>query len=94
MSSAPRAYAEEIVGLSLDVIFAYFNALLGPLSRATRSIPIVFVGASDPVGAGYVASLAHSGGNIMGFTLYEPSLRASGSAFSKRLRPESPKSHF
>jgi putative tryptophan/tyrosine transport system substrate-binding protein len=69
-----RAYAAELVGLSPDLIFAFFNAQLGPLSRETRTIPIVFVGASDPVGAGYVASFARPGGNITGFTLYEPSL--------------------
>jgi putative tryptophan/tyrosine transport system substrate-binding protein len=68
-----RAYATELVGLSPDLIFAFFNAQLAPLSRETRTIPIVFVGASDPVGAGYVASLARPGGNITGFTLYEPS---------------------
>jgi putative tryptophan/tyrosine transport system substrate-binding protein len=69
-----QAYAAELVGLSPDVMFAYFNAQLGALSRETKTIPIVFVGASDPVGAGYVASLAHPGGNITGFTLYEPTL--------------------
>jgi putative tryptophan/tyrosine transport system substrate-binding protein len=68
-----RAYAAELVGLSPDLIFAFFNAQLAPLSRETRTIPIVFVGASDPVGAGYVASFARPGGNITGFTLYEPS---------------------
>jgi putative tryptophan/tyrosine transport system substrate-binding protein len=68
-----RAYAAELVGLSPDLIFAFFNAQLAPLSRETRTIPIVFVGASDPVGAGYVESLARPGGNITGFTLYEPS---------------------
>jgi putative tryptophan/tyrosine transport system substrate-binding protein len=69
-----KAYAEELVRMSPDIIFAYFNAQLGPLSRATHTIPIVFVGASDPVGAGYVASLAHPGGNITGFTLYEAAM--------------------
>ena len=67
-----HAYAAELVGLSPDLIFAFFNAQLAPLSRETRTIPIVFVGASDPVGAGYVANLARPGGNITGFTLYEP----------------------
>jgi putative tryptophan/tyrosine transport system substrate-binding protein len=69
-----RAHAAELVALSPDVIFAYFNAQLAPLARATRTIPIVFVGASDPVGAGYVASLPRPGGNITGFTLYEATL--------------------
>ena len=66
-----RNYAAELVGLSPDVIFAYFNAQLGPLSRETHTIPIVFVGASDPVGAGYVASLSHPGGNVTGMSIQQ-----------------------
>ena len=69
-----RAYAAEIVKSSPDVIFAYFNTQLSSLFRETRTIPIVFVGASDPVGAGYVTSLTRPGGNVTGFTLYEPAL--------------------
>jgi putative ABC transport system substrate-binding protein len=82
-----RTYAAELVGLSPDVIFAYFNAQLGPLSRETRTIPIVFVGASDPVGAGYVASLAHPGGNITGFTLYESTLAGKWLGVLKEVTP-------
>jgi putative ABC transport system substrate-binding protein len=82
-----RAYAAELVGLSPDVIFAYFNAQLAALSRETQSIPIVFVGASDPVGAGYVASLARPGGNITGFTLYEASLAGKWLGLLKELVP-------
>src|SRR5262249_26519598 len=81
------AYARELVALSPDVLFAYFNAQLGPLSRETRSIPIVFVGASDPVGAGYVASLPHPGGNITGFTLYEPTLAGKWLGVLKEVAP-------
>jgi putative ABC transport system substrate-binding protein len=80
-------YARELVALSPDVIFAYFNAQLRPLSHETRSIPIVFVGASDPVGAGYVASLSHPGGNITGFTLYEPSLAGKWLGVLKEVTP-------
>ena len=80
-------YARELVALSPDVIFAYFNAQLGPVSRGTRSIPIVFVGASDPVGAGYVASLSHPGGNITGFTLYEPTLAGKWLGVLKEASP-------
>ncbi len=69
-----RAYAAELVALKPEAIFAFANAQLAPLSRETRSIPIVFVGASDPVGAGYVASFARPGGNITGFTLFEASM--------------------
>jgi putative tryptophan/tyrosine transport system substrate-binding protein len=82
-----KAYAAELVGLSPEVIFAYFNAQLGPLSRETRTIPIVFVGASDPVGAGYVASLPHPGGNITGFTLYEPTLAGKWLELLKEVTP-------
>jgi putative ABC transport system substrate-binding protein len=82
-----RSYAAELVGLSPDVIFAYFNAQLGPLSRETRNIPIVFLGASDPVGAGYVASLPRPGGNITGFTLYEPTLAGKWLGVLKEVTP-------
>jgi putative ABC transport system substrate-binding protein len=84
-----RAYAAELVALSPDLIFAYFNAQLGPLSRETRTIPIVFVGASDPVGAGYVASLPHPGGNITGFTLYEATLAGKWLGLLKEVTPVS-----
>jgi putative tryptophan/tyrosine transport system substrate-binding protein len=82
-----NGYAAELVALSPDLIFAYFNAQLAPLSRATRTIPIVFVGASDPVGAGYVASLPHPGGNITGFTLYEPTLAGKWLGVLKEVTP-------
>src|SRR5262245_401882 len=82
-----RALAAELVGLTPDIIFAYFNAQLAAVVRETRTIPIVFVGASDPVGAGYVASLARPGGNITGFTLYEPSLAGKWLTFLKEFVP-------
>jgi putative ABC transport system substrate-binding protein len=82
-----KAYAAELVRLSPDVIFAHLNAQLGPLSRETRTIPIVFVGASDPVGAGYVASLPHPGGNITGFTLFEPTLAGKWLGALKEVTP-------
>jgi putative ABC transport system substrate-binding protein len=82
-----RSYAAELVGLSPDVIFAHLNAQLGPLSRETRTIPIVFVGASDPVGAGYVASLPRPGGNITGFTLFEPTLAGKWLGVLKEVTP-------
>jgi putative tryptophan/tyrosine transport system substrate-binding protein len=82
-----RAYAAELVELSPEVIFAYFNTQLAPLSRQTRTTPIVFVGASDPVGAGYVASLPRPGGNITGFTLYEPTLAGKWLGVLKELAP-------
>ena len=82
-----NAYAAELVRSSPDVIFAYFNAQLSALSRETRTTPIVFVGASDPVGAGYVESLARPGRNITGFTLYEPSLAGKWLSILKECSP-------
>jgi putative tryptophan/tyrosine transport system substrate-binding protein len=82
-----RAYAAELVGLKPDVIFAYAAAQLAPLSRETRTIPIIFVGASAPVEDGYVASFAHPGGNITGFTQYEPSMAGKWLAALKEIAP-------
>jgi ABC-type uncharacterized transport system substrate-binding protein len=82
-----RAYAAEIVALNPDVIFALANSQLAPLSRETRTIPIVFVGVSDPVGPGYVASITHPGGNITGFTLYEPSMGGKWVELLKEIAP-------
>jgi putative ABC transport system substrate-binding protein len=66
-----QSQAAELVALAPDAIFAISNSQLRLLSVETRTIPIVFVGASDPVGAGYIESFAHPGGNITGFTLFE-----------------------
>jgi ABC-type uncharacterized transport system substrate-binding protein len=62
-----RAHAKELVGLSPDVILSGSTAALAALHRETRTVPIVFAQVTDPVGAGFVASLAHPGGNITGF---------------------------
>jgi ABC-type uncharacterized transport system substrate-binding protein len=64
-----RKYAAELVGASPDVLITEGTAALAPVKRATKSIPIVFVNVSDPIGQGFVASLARPGGNATGFTL-------------------------
>ena len=66
-----RKYAAELVALSPDVILTNGAAVLGPLLQATNSVPIVFVLVADPVGAGFVDSLARPGGNATGFTAIE-----------------------
>ena len=66
-----RRYATELVALAPDVILVSSGSALAALQSVTRSVPIVFVSVSDPVGAGYVASLARPGGNTTGFTLFE-----------------------
>ena len=60
-------YAAELVALAPDVILAHGAATVGPLLQATRTVPIVFAIAADPVGAGFVESLARPGGNATGF---------------------------
>jgi putative ABC transport system substrate-binding protein len=66
--------AAEVVALAPDVILASSNVVISPLSRATHTIPIVMVQVIDPVGTGYVESMAAPGGNITGFTQFEYSL--------------------
>jgi putative tryptophan/tyrosine transport system substrate-binding protein len=62
-----RTFAKELVELQPDVILANSTPVTAALQRETRTIPIVFAVASDPVGSGFVASLARPGGNITGF---------------------------
>ena len=62
-----QTFAKELVDSQPDVILAFGTPVTRALQRETRTIPIVFVVVSDPVGEGYVASLAHPGGNITGF---------------------------
>jgi ABC-type uncharacterized transport system substrate-binding protein len=81
------AYAAEIVAASPDVIFACYAAQLAPLARETSTIPIVFVGVSDPIGSGYVASFPRPGGNITGFTFYESSMAGKWSELLKTMAP-------
>ena len=69
-----EALANELVGLRPDLVFAYTTPATAALQKATRTIPIVFVFVSDPVGAGFVASLPHPGGNITGFINVEAGL--------------------
>jgi putative ABC transport system substrate-binding protein len=64
--------AAELVALAPDVLLAGGNLAVEPLREQTRTIPVVFALVSDPVGMGYVQSLAHPGGNITGFSSYDP----------------------
>ena len=82
-----RAYAAELTALNPDVIFAAPSAALAEVQRATRTIPIVFAQVSDPVGTGFVDSLAHPGGNITGFALFEFAIGAKWLELLKQLAP-------
>ena len=66
-SNRHRRYAAELVALSPDVILADTSAVVAALQQATQTVPIVFAGCIDPVGAGFVANLARPGGNTTGF---------------------------
>src|SRR5262249_60069743 len=66
--------AKELVALQPDILVGNSTPATTALMGASRTIPIVFVGVSDPVGSGFVASIARPGGNATGFTNFEPSL--------------------
>jgi putative ABC transport system substrate-binding protein len=82
-----RRYAAELVALEPDVILATGSATVGPLLQATRSIPIVFAIVPDPVGAGYVNSLARPGGNATGFISFEYGIGAKWLELLKEIAP-------
>jgi putative tryptophan/tyrosine transport system substrate-binding protein len=69
-----RKHAAELAAIAPDVILAHGDTTVGPLLQATRTVPIVFPVAADPVGAGFVDSLARPGGNATGFMSFEFSL--------------------
>jgi putative ABC transport system substrate-binding protein len=82
-----RKYAAELVALAPDVIMANSSAALSPILQATRTIPIVFTTVADPVGAGYVESLAHPGGNITGFINFEYAIGGKWLELLKEVAP-------
>ena len=71
-----RTFAKDLVALQPDVILAHGTPVTASLHRETRTIPIVFVTVSDPVGDGFVAGLPHPGGNITGFLTSESTITA------------------
>jgi putative ABC transport system substrate-binding protein len=82
-----RKYAAELVALAPDVIFAAGTSTVGPLLRLTRSVPIVFPLAADPVAAGLVESLARPGGNATGFMSFEIGFSAKWLELLKEIAP-------
>jgi putative ABC transport system substrate-binding protein len=79
--------AKELVSLQPDVLLAYATPAAAAFQRESRSIPIVFVSVSDPVGSGLVASLARPGGNLTGFLLYEEGITGKWLAMLKEIAP-------
>jgi putative ABC transport system substrate-binding protein len=82
-----RRYAVELVALAPDVILASGAVNVGPLLTATRTVPIVFVNVADPVGAGFVDSLARPGGNATGFIQFEYGLSGKWLELLKEIAP-------
>ncbi len=82
-----RKYAAELVALAPDIILANGASTVAPLLQVTRTLPIVFVQVTDPVGAGFVASLARPGGNATGFTNYDYSLSGKWLELLKQIAP-------
>jgi putative ABC transport system substrate-binding protein len=82
-----RRYAAELVALAPDVILATATATVVPLQQATRTVPIVFASVIDPVGAGFVASLARPGGNTTGFTVFEYGMSGKWVELLKQIAP-------
>ena len=82
-----RKYAAELVALSPDVILATGSATVGPLLQATRTVPVVFVNVSDPVGSGFVDSLVRPGGNATGFIQFEFGLSGKWLELLKQIAP-------
>ena len=77
----------ELVALAPDVILASGTAAMAPLLHATRTVPIVFAQVTDPVGAGFVDSLARPGGNTTGFAAYEYGLSVKWLELLKQVAP-------
>jgi putative ABC transport system substrate-binding protein len=82
-----RKYAAELVALAPDVILAQSSAAVAPLLLATRTIPVVFTTVADPVGAGFVETLARPGGNATGFTNFEYSIAGKWLELLKEIAP-------
>jgi putative ABC transport system substrate-binding protein len=85
---AMRKYATELVALTPDVLVGPGTTPVGPLLEATRTIPIVFVHVVDPVGAGFVSSLARPGGNATGFVQFEYGISGKWLELLKQIAPD------
>jgi putative ABC transport system substrate-binding protein len=90
-NSKPDLYpvrAKELIASKPEVIVANTTPMVAALRRETRAIPIVFVSVSDPIGSGFVASLARPGGNSTGLMAYEPGIVGKWLAMLKEITPQ------
>jgi putative ABC transport system substrate-binding protein len=89
-----RRSAAELVALAPDVITTSGSATVGALLQATRTVPIVFASVADPVGAGFVDSLARPGGNATGFSIFEYSISGKLLELLKEIAPHTSRVAF
>ena len=82
-----RKYASELVALEPDVLLAPSTPAVAALQQASRTVPIVFVGISDPIGSGFVESFSRPGGNITGFTNFEATVGGKWLGLLKEIAP-------
>jgi putative ABC transport system substrate-binding protein len=82
-----RTLAKELVDLRPDAIFGVTTPVIAALARETKTIPIVFTAVTDPIGGGFVANLAHPGGNITGFTVNDPTVGGKWVELLKEIAP-------
>src|SRR6516164_4330098 len=83
-----QALAKELVEVKPDCILGHSTPVVTALMQATRTIPIVFVSVSDPVGSGFVASFARPGGNMTGFTIFPTTITGKYLAMLKEMMPQ------
>jgi putative ABC transport system substrate-binding protein len=89
-----QAFAKELLALQPDVIFATTTPAAAALQRESRVVPIVFSGVSDPIGSGFVSSLARPGGNLTGFLLLEASIAGKWLEMLKEIEPHLTRAAF
>jgi putative tryptophan/tyrosine transport system substrate-binding protein len=82
-----QVLAKELVALQPDVILANSTPVAAALQRESRAIPVVFAGLADPIGSGFIASLARPGGNMTGLMLFEASVTGKWLAMLKEIAP-------
>ncbi len=82
-----QAFAKEIVALGPDCIFAHSTPVCTELMKLTHTIPVVFVSVSDPIGSGFVKSMARPGGNMTGFTIHQPTITSKYLSILNELVP-------
>jgi putative ABC transport system substrate-binding protein len=82
-----QALANELVALQPDVILVHTVTVAAALQKESRTIPIVFVSLSDPIGSGFIDSLARPGGNLTGLTTFEPSIAGKWLSMLKEVAP-------